>query len=70
MTSLPEAALARELGLEYACLAMVANWAAGCDEHGVGQHLAPISMDQIQEHLRAVTAQVPRLIRRLLQPRP
>jgi 5'-methylthioinosine phosphorylase len=68
MTSMPEAALARELGLEYACLAMVANWAAGCDEHGVGQRLAPISMDEIQAHLRAVTAQVPRLIRRLLQP--
>ncbi len=70
MTSLPEAALARELGLEYACLAMVANWAAGCNEHGVGQHLAPISMDEIQDHLRAVTAQVPRLVRRLLQPGP
>jgi 5'-methylthioinosine phosphorylase len=68
MTSMPEAALARELGLEYACLAMVANWAAGCDQHGVGQHLAPITMDEIQAHLRAVTAQVPRLIRRLLQP--
>lgn len=67
MTSMPEAALARELGLEYACLAMVANWAAGCDEHGVGQHLAPITMAEIQEHLRAVTAQVPRLVRRLLQ---
>ena len=25
----PEAGLARELGLDYACLAIVANWAAG-----------------------------------------
>src|SRR5690606_40248020 len=29
MTGMPEAGLARELGLEYASLAIVANWAAG-----------------------------------------
>jgi len=29
MTGMPEAALARELGLNYACLALVVNWAAG-----------------------------------------
>ncbi|CAK0738068.1 S-methyl-5'-thioinosine phosphorylase [Gammaproteobacteria bacterium] len=29
MTGMPEAALARELGLCYACCAVVANWAAG-----------------------------------------
>ena len=29
MTGMPEAALARELGLAYACCAVVANWAAG-----------------------------------------
>lgn len=29
MTGMPETALARELGLEYACCAVVANWAAG-----------------------------------------
>jgi 5'-methylthioinosine phosphorylase len=29
MTGMPEAALARELEIEYACLAVVANWAAG-----------------------------------------
>lgn len=29
MTGMPEAALARELGLDYACLAVVANWGAG-----------------------------------------
>jgi 5'-methylthioinosine phosphorylase len=31
MTSMPEAALARELGLEYASLCVVANRAAGLD---------------------------------------
>ena len=29
MTGMPEAGLARELGLEYACCAVVVNWAAG-----------------------------------------
>ena len=29
MTGMPEAALARELGLCYACAAFVVNWAAG-----------------------------------------
>jgi 5'-methylthioinosine phosphorylase len=29
MTGMPEAALARELGLDYACLAVSVNWAAG-----------------------------------------
>ena len=30
MTGMPEAALAREIGLDYACCALVVNWAAGC----------------------------------------
>lgn len=29
MTSMPEASLARELGIEYACISLVVNWAAG-----------------------------------------
>ena len=32
MTGMPEAALARELGLDYACCALVVNWAAGLSE--------------------------------------
>lgn len=66
MTGMPEAALARELDLEFACIALVANWAAGCDERGVGQKLAPISLEEIHENLREATARVPRLITRLL----
>lgn len=37
MTGMPEAGLARELGLDYACCAVVVNWAAGLgsgDIHG------------------------------------
>jgi 5'-deoxy-5'-methylthioadenosine phosphorylase len=35
MTGMPEAALARELGLEYAAIAVVANWAAGKSENEI-----------------------------------
>lgn len=62
MTGMPEAALARELGLDYACLAVVANWAAGCGPDPD----APISLDEIHAHLAAATAQVPPIVRALL----
>lgn len=32
MTGMPEAVLAREAGIEYSCVAVVANWAAGCGD--------------------------------------
>jgi len=35
MTSMPEAALAREAGLDYACLGVNANWAAGLNDEEV-----------------------------------
>ena len=67
MTGMPEAALARELDIDYACIALVANWAAGCDERGVGQKgVPPISLDEIFEHLRVVTANIPPIVRALL----
>jgi 5'-methylthioinosine phosphorylase len=61
MTGMPEAALARELGMEYACLALVANWAAGCDPQA-----AVISLPEIHAHLAAATARVPPIIAALL----
>jgi 5'-methylthioinosine phosphorylase len=68
MTGMPEAALARELNLEYACLALVANWAAGCGPAtGSGQG-APISLPEIFANLEAATAQVPSIISALLSP--
>lgn len=60
MTGMPEAALARELGLEYACLALVANFAAGCGDE------AEISIEEIFAHLAAATAQVPPILAALL----
>ena len=62
MTGMPEAALARELGLEYACLALVANWAAGCGDE------TEISLEEIFAHLEHATARVPALIAALLKP--
>jgi len=44
MTGMPEASLARELDMSYACCAVVANWAAG---RGDG----PITMQEIEAHL-------------------
>jgi 5'-methylthioinosine phosphorylase len=63
MTGMPEAVLARELGLQYACIALVANWAAGCGDVGSEE----ISIDEIFEILRDCTAKVPVLIRAMLQ---
>jgi 5'-methylthioinosine phosphorylase len=56
MTGMPEAALARELGCEYACLALVANWAAGCGDE------AEISLPEIFANLEKATAEVPKIV--------
>ncbi|MCX7514939.1 S-methyl-5'-thioinosine phosphorylase [Frateuria sp. STR12] len=60
MTGMPEAALARELELDYACLALVANFAAGCGDE------AEISIEEIFAHLAAATAAVPALLLAML----
>ena len=60
MTGMPEAGLARELGLDYACLAVVANWAAGCsaDEE--------ITLTEVLAHVEAASAGLPGLFDALL----
>ncbi|GAB3732805.1 S-methyl-5'-thioinosine phosphorylase [Luteimonas pelagia] len=62
MTGMPEAALARELGLDYACLAIVANWAAGAgpDPDEV------ITLDDVLANVRAASAGLPGLLRALV----
>ncbi|MEO5565060.1 MAG: S-methyl-5'-thioinosine phosphorylase [Luteimonas sp.] len=62
MTGMPEAGLARELGLDYACLAIVANWAAGAgpDPDEV------ITLDQVLANVATATAGVSRLVQALL----
>ncbi len=60
MTGMPEAALARELDLCYACCAVVVNWAAG---RGPGDGRIP--MTEIERWLREGMARVRRLLERL-----
>lgn len=50
MTAMPEAALSRELGMDYATLSLVVNWAAGKgDDTGQGAEI--ISMDEIMQRI-------------------
>ena len=65
MTGMPEAGLAREMGLDYACLALVANWAAGCGA-APGAPAAEITMEEVLENVEAATAVLPRLLESLL----
>lgn len=59
MTGMPEAALARELGLSYASLCMVVNAAAGLGE-------GPITLDAIMAHLGRAAAACARVIAALV----
>ena len=61
MTGMPEAALARELECEYACLALVANWAAGCGDE------VEISLPEVFANLEAATAEVPKIVAAMLR---
>ena len=60
MTGMPEAVLARELDLDYACCAVSANWAAG---KGNG---ALISMAEIEENLKTGMDSVRKVLELLL----
>jgi len=61
MTGLPEAALARELGMDYACCAVVVNWAAGKTE-------TEITMGEIRRWMEKGMLDVMRLLRCLVSP--
>jgi 5'-methylthioinosine phosphorylase len=55
MTSMPEAALAREAGLDYASLCVNANWAAGLEE-------SPVTMEAIEVTLAEAMVRVRQLL--------
>ena len=55
MTGMPEAALARELGIEYVSLCLVVNWAAGKTE-------SEITLEEIQANLEAGIGRVHALL--------
>ena len=63
MTGMPEAALAREAGLPYAALCVVANWAAGRHDS-----VKSIQFDQIEAALHTSMARVRQLIEYLELP--
>ncbi len=63
MTGMPEAALARELGLEYAHLAVIANWAAG--KNGEEE----ITMEAIDRTLKEGMRKVRLILQQLLERR-
>ena len=60
MTGMPEAALARELGLAYACLALVVNPAAGKSTEVITmaaiEAVVKDGMQQVRSLLRALVA--------------
>jgi 5'-methylthioadenosine phosphorylase len=62
MTGMPEAALAREISLEYATIAVIANYAAG---RGDSQRAIPL--DKIAAVLEQAMGRVRRIIERLCQ---
>lgn len=60
MTGMPEAALAAELGLGYACIALSVNWAAGLSPAGAGIH------DEIHASIETGMGKVQALLRTAL----
>ncbi|HEY9541392.1 MAG TPA: S-methyl-5'-thioinosine phosphorylase [Luteimonas sp.] len=62
MTGMPEAGLARELGLDYACLAIVANWAAGAGP----QIDEVITLQDVLDNVEAASSGLPALVTQML----
>ena len=62
MTGMPEAGLARELGLDYACIGIVANWAAGAGPDA-GE---VITLEDVLATVALATADVARVLDALL----
>ncbi len=60
MTAMPEAALARELGLQYAAIAVVANFAAGRGDsaHGISLEKIGSVLDGAMEKVRKIIGQL------------
>ncbi len=56
---MPEAALARELDINYVCLALVVNWAAGKSDD-------EITMTLIEKHLEQGIGKVKRILKEFI----
>ena len=55
MTTMPEAALAREAGLDYACISVTSNWAEGLEAK-------PVTMAAIESTLESAMFMVRKLL--------
>jgi 5'-methylthioadenosine phosphorylase len=62
MTGMPEAALAREISVDYAAIAVVANWAAGR-----GDSKRAVPLDKIGDILDAAMGRVRRIIEKFCE---
>ena len=60
MTGMPEAALAHELDINYVCLALVVNWAAGKSDE-------EITMTLIEKHLEQGIGKVKRILKEFIK---
>ena len=62
MTGMPEAALARELEMEYACLALVVNWAAGVGDDDISMDEIKAVLQQGVDRIRPLLLEAARLL--------
>ena len=62
MTGMPEAALARELEIEYACLALVVNWAAGVEDEPISMQDIMVNMEQGMQQVKSLLHDAARLV--------
>ena len=54
MTAMPEAALARELGMDYACLSLVVNYAAGRGENSIHADIEASTMTAKMQSMKVL----------------
>jgi len=59
MTGMPEAALAKELGMDYASISLVVNWAAGKSNE-------EITMEIIQKNLDIGMSKIKKLLEQIV----
>lgn len=62
MTGMPEAGLARELEIDYACLALVVNWAAGIVAEDISMEEIMATLEQGIDRIRPLLLAAARLI--------
>ncbi len=62
MTGMPETALARELEIEYACLALVVNWAAGVEDEPISMQDIMVNMERGMQQVKSLLLDAARLL--------